>query len=69
MFLMLNNTQVNQTFEAYKKNLYPMIHQRLKLNASEPLTFETARYAIDEILTNQHEKRYSQYTFTPEELA
>eukprot|EP00347_Sterkiella_histriomuscorum_P011907 403370640 len=69
MFEAINNTKVNSTFENYKKTLYPLLQNKFSLNKSEPFDIEVARYITDEIHTNQYEKRYVNYTFTPEEQA
>jgi hypothetical protein len=52
MFEKLNNTEVNNTFENYRKNLYPLLQQKFNISG-DPLDLPTANEIIDEVLTNR----------------
>ena len=67
MFEAINNTKVNSTFQNYSQTLYPVLQNKFNLNKSEPFMIDTARYIVDEIYSNKYEKRYVNYSFTPEE--
>jgi len=67
MFEVLNKTHVNQTFERYKHQLYPVLQQRFHLNSSEPLDLEGAKFVVEELLANRFEKRYMNHTLNETE--
>lgn len=44
-----------------------MLQKKFKMNESEPLDIEAAKFIIEEINSNAFEKRYVTYDFTKEE--
>lgn len=44
-----------------------MLQQRFKLNSSEPLDLEGAKFVVEELQANKFEKRYMNYTLNESE--